>query len=57
MKVKNKKRLKNLIGMLFNLSGGYLLFTPSPYPYWHYKLVGIIGLFYSYGIFHSEVKK
>ena len=48
--------IKTLLGMLFNLAGAYLLFYPQNYPFYIQKIVGVIGLLFSYWIFYLYAK-
>ena len=48
--------LKTLCGMLFNLAGAYLLFSPQTYVLLFFKIVGVIGLLFSYYIFYVDIK-
>jgi len=48
--------LKTLCGMLFNLAGAYLLFFPQTYAILFSKIVGVIGLLFSYYIFYADIK-
>lgn len=54
---KNKKIVKNLIAILYNLVSAYLVFGCF-FSYPHVgitKLIGVIGLLSSYYVFHADV--
>jgi len=53
----NKKIIKTLCGILFNISGAYLLFYPQYYFIAISKIVGVVGLLFSYYIFYLDTKK
>ena len=60
MRNKKQKRnwiLKTLCGILFNLAGAYLLFYPQTFAILFSKIVGVIGLMFSYYIFYVEIKE